>query len=239
MNDEVQLQLLQEAFPRFKVEYDQFTMEPSDRAYEFYHNNPFFNGIDALVLYCMVRHFQPIMIIEVGSGFSSRVSAQAAQTNDHTELFCIEPYPDDMLSSGFPGLTSLVPKTVQEVGLELFQQLGANDILFIDSSHVARCGGDVNYLFFEVLPRLSPGVIVHVHDIFFPKEYPEFWVKELLRFWNEQYLLQAFLSFNSEYEVLLCNSYLAHQYKKALKTTFPNSPPGGGSGSFWMRRNLP
>jgi len=237
MNDEVQLRLLQESFPRFKHEYDQFPMEPSDRPYEFYFNNPFFNGIDALVLYCMVRHFQPTLVIEVGSGFSSRVSAQAALRNGHTKLFCVEPHPDAMLASGFQGLTSLVPKKVQEVGLDFFEQLGAGDILFIDSSHVVRCGGDVNYLFLEVLPRLNPGVIVHVHDIFFPKEYPKFWVKERLRFWNEQYLLQAFLSFNSEYEVLLCNSYLNHQYKEAIQTTFPNSP-GGGSGSFWMRRKL-
>jgi hypothetical protein len=238
MNDDVQLQLLQEAFPRFKGEYDRLPKEPSGRPYEFYFNNPFFNGIDALTLYCMVRHFQPKLIIEVGSGFSSRISAQAALTNGHTKLLCIEPYPDAVLTSGFPGLTSLVPKSVQEVGLDIFKQLEAGDILFIDSSHVVKCGGDVNYLFLEVLPRLKPGVIVHVHDIFFPMEYPESWVKNLLRFWSEQYLLHAFLSFNSEYEVLLCNSYLVHRYKETILATFPNHHQGG-RGSFWMRRKLP
>ena len=243
MNDDVQLQLLQEAFPRFKLEYDQFPMEPSDRPYEFYFNNPFFTGTDALALYCIVRHFQPNLIIEVGSGFSSRISAQAALRNGHTKLLCIEPYPDVTPANGFPGLTSMIPKEVQQVGLDLFQRLDAGDILFIDSSHVVKCGGDVTYLFLEVLPRLKPGVIVHVHDIFFPKEYPKYWVKELLRFWSEQYLLHAFLSFNSEYEVLLCNSYMLHQYREVIQATFPNSPWWGASpesppASFWMRRKL-
>jgi hypothetical protein len=128
-------------------------------------------------------------------------------------------------------------KKIQEVSPDTFQQLGANDILFIDSSHVVKCGGDVNYLFLEVLPRLQPGVIVHVHDIFLPGDYPKSWVKEHLRFWSEQYLLQAFLLFNSEYEVLLCNSYLDHKYGAELRAAFPNSPWWGG-GSLWMRRKL-
>lgn len=95
--------------------------------------------------------------------------------------------------------------------------------------------GDVNFLFLEVLPQLRPGVIVHVHDIFFPKEYPEHWVRQRLIFWSEQYLLQAFLAFNSAYEVLLSNSYLLHKYPDSLKATFPRTPWWGG-GSFWMRR---
>jgi hypothetical protein len=187
------------------------------------------------VLYCMVRHFQPNLVLEVGSGFSSRVSAQAALRNGHTKLVCIEPYPDEVLRRGFPGLTSLIPKKVQDVELSYFEELGPGDILFIDSSHVARIGGDVNYLYLEVIPRLKPGVIVHVHDIFFPLEYRRDWVINELRFWTEQYLLQAFLAFNPEYEVLFCNTYLDHKHRGELQATFPNSPWWGG-GSFWMRR---
>lgn len=235
LNEDVQLRLLQEVFPRFRAEYDQFPLTPTARPHEFYFHNRMFGGTDALVLYCMVRHFQPDQVLEVGSGFSSRISAQAALKNGHTKLICIEPYPDEVLSRGFPGLTSLIRKKVQKVELSFFERLGPGDILFIDSSHVARIGGDVNYLFLEVIPRLKPGVVVHVHDIFLPSEYPRDWVMNELRFWSEQYLLQAFLTFNSEYEVLLCNSYLGRKHQSELRATFPNSPWWGG-GSFWMRR---
>jgi len=123
--------------------------------------------------------------------------------------------------------------------------LQSGDILFIDSSHTVKIGGDVNYLFLEILPRLKPGVIVHVHDIFLPFEYRRDWVMDEFRFWSEQYLLQAFLSFNSEFEVVMANRYLAHKYVDNLKVAFaaladlqtgrPSSVRWGG-GSFWMRR---
>jgi hypothetical protein len=171
----------------------------------------------------------------VGAGFSSLVSAQAALRNAHTELICIEPYPSVIQKEGFPGLTSLIPKKVQEVELNYFEELDTGDILFIDSSHVVKIGGDVNYLFLEVIPRLKPGVLVHVHDIFLPMEYRRDWIIDELRFWSEQYLLQAFLTFNSAYEVLLCNSYLGYRHRDEMQATFPNSPWWGG-GSFWMRR---
>jgi hypothetical protein len=121
------------------------------------------------------------------------------------------------------------------VELDFFSKLESGDILFIDSSHSVKIGGDVNYLFLEVLPRLKPGVIVHVHDIRFPLDYDRQWVLGEFRFWAEQYLLQAFLSFNSEFEVLMGNSYLAHYYMEDFKAIFTNSPWWGG-GSFWMRR---
>ena len=98
-----------------------------------------------------------------------------------------------------------------------------------------RIGGDVNYLFLEVLPRLKPGVIVHVHDIFLPFEYRRDWVLDELRFWTEQYLLQAFLTFNSEFEVLIANNYLNYYHRQDLEAAFPHLECWGG-GSFWMRR---
>lgn len=237
MNDERQLDFLQHIFPRFKDEYNAFPSTPSDLYYQFYLNNNLFDGTDALVLYCMVRHFRPKIVLEVGSGMSSRISAQAALKNGNTNLVCIEPYPDEILQKGFPGLESLVSKPVQDIPLEEFLKLQRGDILFIDTSHVVRCGGDVNYLFLEIIPRLQPGVVVHVHDIFFPMDYPERWVRRLFRFWTEQYLLQAFLAFNSSYEVLLCNSYLDHYYNDQLRAAFPRSPWWGG-GSFWMQRRV-
>jgi hypothetical protein len=132
-------------------------------------------------------------------------------------------------------LTRLISSNVQDVPPEEFQRLGQNDVLFIDSSHVSKIGSDVNYIFFEVLPRLASGVIVHVHDIFLPGEFPRHWVTDELRFWNEQYLLRAFLTFNREFEVLLGNAFCAERHADVMRDTFPTSPFLLG-GSFWMRR---
>jgi Methyltransferase domain len=238
MNDAMQLDLLRSQFPRFRAEYNQFPAETTGEPGRFHFNNGLFDGTDALVAYCMIRHFQPRLIIEVGSGFSSLVAAEAIARNRKSELICIEPFPPDFLRKGVRGLNALIEKKVEDIDLKFFSQLHSGDILFIDSSHTVKIGGDVNYLFLEVLPRLNPGVIVHVHDIFFPFDYRRDWVMDELRFWTEQYLLQAFLTFNSEFEVLMANHYLAHYYLEDFKRTFPDSPWWSG-GSFWMRRKPP
>ena len=234
MNEPAQLELLR-SFLRFHDEYQRFPTAPSPEHDEFYLGNRLFDGVDALVAYCLVRHLQPGLIIEVGSGFSSLLLGQAAAKNGDAPLICIEPFPRDFLRKGFPGLRTLVEKNVQQIDLEFFSQLNPGDILFIDSSHTVKIGGDVNYLFLEVLPRLKPGVIVQVHDIFLPFEYRRDWVLDEFRFWTEQYLLQAFLTCNSEFEVLLGNYYLSHYHEQQLKAVFPNLPRWIG-GSFWMRR---
>src|SRR4030095_2825894 len=235
MNDSVQLDLLRNCFPKFRDEYEQFPSSSTGEPGRFHLNNGLFDGTDALVAYCMIRHFQPRLIIEVGSGFSSLVAAEAIAKNKNSALICIEPFPPDFLRQGFPGLHSLVEKKVEDIDREFFSPLEPGDILFIDSSHTVKIGGDVNYLFLKVLPRLKPGVIVHVHDIFLPFDYRRDWVIEQRRFWTEQYLLQAFLTFNSQFEVLMANAYLNHYHGEDLKATFPNLPSWIG-GSFWMRR---
>jgi methyltransferase family protein len=235
MNDAMQLDLLRNHFPKFRHEYERIPTKPTEEETQFYLGNGPFDHADALGAYCMVRHFQPRLIIEVGSGFSSLLLGQAAAKNKSSQLICIEPFPRKFLRNGFPGLQSLIDKKVQDIDLEFFSQLESGDILFIDSSHTVKIGGDVNYLFLEVLPRLKPGVIVHVHDIFLPFEYRRDWVLDEFRFWTEQYLLQAFLTFNSEFEVLLANSYLHHYHQSDLKTAYPSLTSWGG-GSFWMRR---
>jgi len=229
MNDAMQLDLLRNHFTKFRDECGNFPAEPPPGQ-----RRPF-RGVDALAAYCMVRHFQPRLIIEVGSGFSSLALGQAAAKNKNSALICIDPFPSDFLRRGFPGLQSSIEEKIQNIDLKFFSQLQSGDILFIDSSHTVKIGGDVNYLFLEVLPRLKPGVIVHVHDIFLPFEYRRDWVLDEFRFWNEQYLLQAFLTFNSEFEVLLANSYLNHYHQEDLKAAFRNLPSWAG-GSFWMRR---
>jgi hypothetical protein len=231
MNESLQLDLLGNHFSKFRNEYSTLSTEPPSGE-----KRPF-HGVDALVAYCMVRHFQSRLIIEVGSGFSSLVLAQAAAKNKNSTLICIDPFPGKLLrnANSIPALQSLMEKKVQDIDVEFFSQLGSGDILFIDSSHTVKIGGDVNYLFLEVLPRLNPGVIVHLHDIFLPFEYQRDWVMDEFRFWTEQYLLQAFLAFNSEFEVLLANYYLSRYHEEHLRAAFPDLPRWIG-GSFWMRR---
>ena len=235
MNEAMQLDLLRRHFPKFRDEYGQFPVEPSGEETRFHLGNQLFDDVDALVAYCMVRHFQPRLIIEVGSGFSSLLLGDAVAKNTGSSLICIEPFPREFLRKGFPGLQSLMEQKVQDIELDFFSQLDSGDILFIDSSHTVKIGGDVNYLFLEVLPRLKPGVIVHVHDIFLPFEYRRDWVLDEFRFWTEQYLLQGFLTFNSEFEVLMANNYLNQYHEEELKVAFPDLSSWGG-GSFWMRR---
>ena len=156
-----------------------------------------------------------------------------------SELVSVEPYPRQFLKDGFPGLGRHITSKVQDLELSFFDQLQANDILFIDCSHVSRIGSDVQFLYLEVLPRLREGVVVHAHDIFLPYEYPREWVVQNRVFWNEQYLLQAFLSLNPEYEVLFSNYYMRRTYPEKMRVVF-TPPPGHRArnlaSSFWMRR---
>jgi hypothetical protein len=235
MNDALQLRLLTHIFPQFQHEYADFPLHATSDPAAFYFHNGMFGGTDALVLYCMIRHFRPRTVVEVGAGFSTRVSGRAALVNGETSVVAIEPHPDDALRDGIPGLERLVEAEVQDVDVNLFTDLDERDILFIDSSHVVRIGSDVNHLVLNILPVLKPGVIVHVHDVYLPFEFREDWVREELRFWNEQYLLQAFLSFNNAFEVVFANAYIARKYPEDMKRVFPTSPWWGG-GSFWIRR---
>ena len=245
MNESMQLDLLRKHFPKFRNEYEQFPTEPAGKLHHFHLDNDLFGGLDALIAHCMVRHFKPRLIVEIGGGFSTLLLTEAAAKNNTSALICIEPFPQEFLKQGFPGLNRLIEKKVEDIDLEFFSELHSGDVLFIDSSHTVKIGGDVNYLFLEVLPRLEPGVIVHIHDIFLPFDYRRDWVLGKFRFWAEQYLLQAFLAFNSEFEVLMANNYVAHEYLDDLKAAFPSleklkaafpNSVGWGGGSFWMRR---
>jgi len=121
----------------------------------------------------MMRHYKPRRIIEAGSGASSLVIAAAARLNGNTpDYTIIDPYPGEVVGRGLPGVTTLLRERVERVDRQLFSTLRDGDLLFIDTSHVVKTGGDVNYLFLHVLPLLNPGVVVHVHDIFLSYEYP-------------------------------------------------------------------
>lgn len=204
----------------------------------YFYRNGMFPVLDAEFLFAALCHFRPARIIEVGSGFSSLVMADVNRRlfGGHIDITCIEPYPRDFLLAGVPGITRLRVERVEEVAPEVFEELAAGDLLFIDSSHVSKTGSDVNFLFFEVLPRLAPGVMVHLHDIFLPDEYPQPWVLGEGRSWNEQYLLRAFLQYNAAWEVLWMSHYMLSRHPEAVTAVFPRCPALGDGGSLWMRR---
>jgi len=241
MNEQGQLHLLQTIRSQWKSEYDALPWSPQAAPHRYYLDNPKFGPVDAEMLYGMIRSLRPRMIFEVGSGYSTYLSAQAALRNQRdgidTQLAACEPYPNDILRRGFPGLSRLLPCRLEQVERSEFLKLGENDILFIDSSHVLRIGGDVQYLFLEVLPRLNPGVVIHVHDIFFPFEYPAEWPLRNHRFYSEQYVLQAFLAFNRCFGLLWVGSYMDWKYPDALRGAFDSyGKTGARPSSVWMKR---
>lgn len=207
---------------------------PSDDPARFTHANLNFNHACANVLYTILRDRRPARMIEVGSGHSTLLTAEALSLNGAEGAPCqfiaYEPFPPEFLRGGIPGLHAVVPCKAQDIPLDAFMALEDGDILFIDSSHVLKAGSDVQYLYLEVIPRLARGVWVHVHDIFLPWDYPSEWVVEDYRFWTEQYLLQAFLAFNRAWQVEWCGSILQATVPERVHPLFK------GSGSLWMRR---
>lgn len=244
-NEKKQLELLLEFKNKFKDEFDRIPLNESKifRPYEYFINNEYFGPVSGEILYSMIRYFKPKKIIEVGSGFSTFLMAQTVlknkeQNHDYNcELISIDPYPNNVLKVGFPGLSKLISKKVQEVPIREFVKLKENDIFFIDSSHVLKIGGDVRYLYLEILPRLNKGVIIHIHDILLPAEYHKSWILKEKMFWNEQYLLQAFLAFNNSFEVLWAGSFMHFKHPDKLKLVFNNyNKKTRFSTSFWMKK---
>ncbi len=200
---------------------------PKDKtaAHRYYLNNGAFNYFDGIALYSMIREFQPKRIIEVGSGYSSAAMIDTCERflGGETEITFIEPYPETLHKCLLPqdlARYRILAQKVQEVDPAVFQALQANDILFIDSSHVAKFGSDVNHLLFKILPLLNDGVVVHFHDIFRNFDYPREWLTEG-RAWNEGYLLKAFLAHNRDYRILFFNDWFAHRHWDLLEQRLP------------------
>lgn len=194
--------------------------------------NNYFSGFDAAVYYSLIRHLRPKRVIEIGSGYSTRFAHKALSRNaDDGTLTCIEPNPERL--NGIESNVELIQKRVEELDVDFFSQLEANDILFIDSSHTVKFGSDVCYEFLDVLPVLQPGVWVHVHDIFFPHDYPAEWILKRRLALNEQYLLAAFLSFNREFQVALANHWLTLDHAAAVRELRTGDTLGS---SFWFYR---
>ncbi len=202
---------------------------------EFDFTNAFFSGFDAAVYYSLIRHLKPQRIIEIGGGYSTQIADRALRANGTGKLTCIEPYPEQRLVGA--GLEfELIQKRVEEMDLDFFAKLEANDILFIDSSHTVKFGSDVCFEFLEILPRLVPGVWIHVHDIFFPHDYPAEWLIDRRQALNEQYLLEAFLSFNSSFSPQLANYWLALDHSGEAARLWPSASADPRPSSFWMKR---
>jgi hypothetical protein len=242
VKEAAQLALLEEFCGKYQPEFEQFGNPTSTPSNGFSLANPSFGSVDGEILYCVVRHFRPNTVIEIGSGNSTRISAMAIlknadETGKMTKLIAIEPYPNAMIEKGFPGLARLIRAPVQSVPLAEFEVLGENDVLFVDSSHVLKEASDVQFEYLEIVPRLKKGVIVHFHDIFLPFPYPRSWVVDELRFWNEQYVLQALLTFSSSFEVLWAGNYMNHKHPDALRRAFRSYRPNETSpGSFWIKK---
>lgn len=238
LNIEEQLKIIEKF--NYNDELRQIPMEQEGLDF-YYHNGSYASG-DAEYLYNMIRLYKPARIIEIGSGNSTLMAIRAVKKNMlenpsyNCEHICIEPYEISWLEKT---PAKIIRSKVEEFGNKIFGILEANDILFIDSSHIIRPQGDVLFEYLEILPKLNSGVIVHIHDIFTPKDYLDEWILEDVRFWNEQYLLEAFLSCNKEFRVIGALNYLKHNYFHEISKCCPilEMEPYREPGSFWMVKN--
>lgn len=237
LNEAGQLSLIAQF--NFADELEAFPKDDTGEGY--YFNNNSFEAGDAEILYDMIRHFKPKRLIEIGSGHSTRIARAAILANGretpgyaciHT---CIEPYEMPWLADYG---VELIRQRVELVDDALFQTLESGDILFIDSSHMIRPQGDVLHEFLYLLPKLKPGVLIHVHDIFTPHDYPESWILGRRLYWNEQYLLEAFLTLNPNFQVIAAVNWLARNHRDRLAKAAPHlvRKPAHEPGSFWIRR---
>lgn len=183
-----------------------------------------FEWMDARLLYYFLKKNKPKKIIEIGSGNSTLLIYNTKTIyNLDLEIICIEPYPSDYLINLHNlGEITLINNKLENIDLNIFKTLNENDILFIDSSHVVKLDSDVMFYFIKIFPLLNKNVLIHIHDIFFPYDYPLNWLKEG-RFWNEQYFLYIFLQYNTKFKIKFCNSYSKYKYSTELKNIQKNS----------------
>jgi len=246
IDEKISWDLMDSALSKYKKEFNSFPIHKTKDPSQFFLLNGSYMAIDGNVYYSLTRHLRPKTIIEVGAGNSTLLAAAAIQANakeygNKTQLICVEPFPNQNIRRLGEPPFSLVEERVQNLKLDIFTSLGPGDILFIDSTHALKSGGDVWWEYCEILPRLPSGVYVHIHDISLPKPYPKTYLDRDL-FWNEQYVLQAFLTYNVKFEVVWAGNYLMCKYPEKMKRFFspeydlmrkkyPSSEPT----AFWMR----
>jgi predicted O-methyltransferase YrrM len=215
-------------------------LDGDDRRDGFYFENTLYEHGDAELTYAMVRRFRPGRIIELGSGFSTLVLARASSANRAAGAPCRlvvnDPFESRVARPHTQGVESVLRRPAQEIPVAEFEALEANDVLFVDTSHVVKLGGDVNYVILEVLPALRPGVLVHFHDIWLPDEYHRALTEAHGTHWSEQYLLQAFLIGNSEFEILFATHAVSVAYHQRFQALVPGYDGSTFPTSFWIRR---
>ncbi len=236
LDEQKALAFLRETCTPFRADYLQLPLNSNGDDTQFFLDNGWFGPLDAEILYSVLRRNDPATVFEVGSGFSTRLMRRAINDGRlRTKIVSIDPTPNTNIS---PYADEYIKAPVEDIEPEqIVERLNAGDVLFIDSSHIARTGGDVPFLFLEVIPRLKPGVFIHVHDIFIPFDYPSEWVLEGWQ-WNEQYLVHAFLAFNNSFEILWPGSYMFGRKRDHISELIPSAkamakPPS----SLWFTRN--
>ncbi len=227
--------VLDTLFPRFYPDFD-YAEEglPDEDVSAFYIGNSQFSWLDARALFVLLREWRPQRIIEVGSGYSTLLIEDVVRRflGGACKITAIEPYPRPFLSK--LGI-ELIEAKVQDVAPAVFETLERGDVLFIDSSHVAKTGSDVNHLFFEILPRLKPGVRIHIHDVFLPADYPKDWVIDANRSWNEQYLVRALLMHSTRFRVVFGCAHAYFRHRDATARALGLAPGlAYGGASLWL-----
>ena len=223
--------------PRFAEVLGALPWDPAEDPSVFHWNNDQFSHSDAALYYTLLRRFRPARVVEVGAGHSTRLAAKALADNGSGKILCIDPNAPAWLAALGASL-EVIASPVQEAPDGTFLTLASGDVLFIDGSHFSKTGSDVNHLFLRILPRLPAGVVVHIHDICLPFEYPRRWSEDVLCYWNEQYVLAALLANSTKFEILVGNYFLQNTDIEALRPFGPQPAIDGvslGGGSIWLR----
>jgi len=234
-DDHAQLEFLES----LKAYYCQVPFQPGPvqgLLYQF--DNPNFSYADGTILFCVMNYLRPRRLIEIGSGFSTCaiLDTNRISLDSKTQITSIEPHAKllrSLIAKSNDPLT-IIESKLQDADLAVFDELDAGDILFVDSTHISKAGSDVNYIIFDILPRIKPGVIVQIHDIYLAYEYPDVWLREG-RAWNEAYLLRAFLEYNEHFKIRLFVSHMQGAHEEWFRQNMPNTLLGKG-GSFWMEK---
>jgi predicted O-methyltransferase YrrM len=214
--------------------------ESPDPAWRYHYDNPAFSHADGIVLACTVLESQPKRVVEVGSGFSSALLMDVAEhlASTRFQLDCFDPHPETVRSLLRPNdlfERSIHQLRIQDIPLDVFTTLEAGDICFLDTSHISKCQSDVNHYAFRILPALREGVLIHIHDIVWPFEYPSRWIIDENRSWNEAYLVRALLQARERYQVLLFNDYILHRHMDEVRKRMPLAAINTGA-SLWLRK---